>query len=309
MKYFILLLLLTGAIGRSLAFNPDSLTSLYQTEKLRWPDSDKRFPTPLFTFYLGASLVFINGHNQLNDADNGGNRYNFQDDLNFPSYRLVPRINLFVKLSESNRLLFSIYNIQNSANTILRQDLQFGDLTFPANGEVHAKVRLRSALVGYNHVFMSRERGDLGFMIGLSGIHFQNEIYTRNQPEHIKKTNSNWLLLPSIGLASGMYVKRDIYIRGIIDYFSMGLKHYDFIIFNFKPTIEFYLYKNLGLAFRYHYSYNRISQIPWSNYQGEIKLHSHAFSVVVCYRMFKKKDRISYASNLPQKTIRTFSGI
>ena len=294
MKYFIILLLLTGSAGNVLALDPDKPAGFYRTDESCQPDSGKRFPTPLFTFYLGVSLVFINGHNQLNDAANGGTRYNFQDDLNFPSYRLVPRVNLFVKLSESNRLLFSIYNIQNSANTTLRQDLQFGDLTFPANGEVHARVRLRSLLVGYNHVFMNRERGDLGFMIGLSGIHFQNEIYTRNQPEHIKKTDSNWLLLPSIGLASGMYIKRDIFLRGIIDYFSMGMKHYDFTIFNFKPTIEFYLYRNLGLALRYHYSYNRISQIPWSNYQGEIKLHSHAFSVVVCYRMFKKKDRISF---------------
>jgi len=294
MKYFILLLLIIRFTGPALAFDPDKPASHYQIEELCRPDSGQRFPTPLFTFYMGVSLVFINGHNQLNGPSAAGTRYHFRDDLHFPSYRLVPRFNLFIKLSESNRLLFSVYNIQNSANTTLRQDLQFGNLFFPANGEVSARTRLRSALIGYNHVFMNRERGDLGFMIGLSGIHFQNEVRTRNQPELIRKTDSNWLLLPTIGLASGMYIKRDIYVRGIIDYFSMGMKQYDFTIFNFKPTIEFYLYKNLGLALRYHYSYNRISQIPWSNYHGEIKLHSHAFSVVLCYRMLKKKDRINH---------------
>lgn len=290
MRHFIIMLFITGTAGNLLALESGRPSSLHQAEILCQTDSGKRFPTPLFTFYLGVSLVFINGHNQLNDVDARGTRYQFRNDLHFPTYRLVPRINLFVKLSESNRLLLSIYNIQNSANTTLSRDLQFGNLLFPANGEVHGRVRLRSALVGYNHVFMNRERGDLGFMIGLSGVHFQNKIYTRNQAEHIEKTDNNWLLLPSVGLASGMYIKRDIYLRGIIDYFSMGMKRYDFTIFNFKPTIEFYLYKNIGLALRYHYSYNRISQIPWSSYNGEIKLHSHAFSVVVCYRMIMKKD-------------------
>ncbi len=283
------LALATGGLSNTAGVSFPMAPSEYRPAHL--PDSGKRFPVPFLTFYLGGSLVFINGNNQLSDLSENGTRYDFRDDLHFPLYKLVPRINVYVKIGESNRLMISLYNIRHSVNTTINRDLQVGETLFPANIPVRAKVSLRSLLLGYNYVFMKRERGDLGFMIGVSGIYFQNKIETRDYPVTFGIADNNWLVIPSIGLVSGMYIRPGIYLRGIVDYFSMGMKKYDFTIFNIKPTLEFYLYKNLGLAIRYHYSYNRISNIPWNDYHGEIKLHSHAFSLVACYRVFNKRDR------------------
>lgn len=299
MKFFasIFFVLLSSSI--SLADSTD--IGLTPVKKTLYPDlhykpenafsiQSKKFPDALFTFYLGGSLLFFEGNNQLGNSKMEGTKYNFNKDLDYPEVRLAPRINAFIKINEISRVLLTLYNVRNRSVHTLEKDIWFRDTLFTKGTDISSRFRMSTVSVAYNYSFLQRDRGEVGILLGGSTVYFLNEIETENLPENYTQRNGTWAFLPFAGFNCGIYLAENLYLRGIVNYFSLHLHDYDFTVFNFKPSLEYFPFNNFGFGTRYHYAYNMISDLPWNDYNGKIKVKFNAISLFACYRIVKKRD-------------------
>lgn len=264
--------------------------SLYQTYHTPIVNS-KKFPDALFTFYLGGSLIFFEGNNQLGNSKMEGTKYNFNKDLDYPELRLSPRINAFIKINEISRVLLTLYNVRNRSIHTLEKDIWYKDALFKNGTDISSRFRLSTVSVAYNYNFIRRDRGEVGILLGGSTVYFMNEIETENLAANYTQRDGTWAFLPFAGFNCGIYLAENVYLRGIINYFSLNLDDYNFTVFNIKPSLEYFPFNNFGFGTRYHYAYNMISDLPWNDYNGKIKIKFNAISLFACYRIVKKKDR------------------
>jgi len=93
---------------------------------------------------------------------------NFEDIFNLPEYKRAWNAEGFYRFSERGYVDFGYVDFERKSSHVIEQDLDWGDVTFLANGKVSSKFGTAFGYVAYRHDFLREDRVHISGSAGFS---------------------------------------------------------------------------------------------------------------------------------------------
>lgn len=264
------------------------LFSKFQAAADTLDDSTKTgYPHPFLTLHLGVSYGTNNGDVRLNSGQSPGTLINIPKDLNYPDYKIFPRVNAILNFGNFHGVAFDTYHVMRREEDPLPKDIRFGNKFFQAGNMVKSKMTLNYVSLSYIDFFRDNGRSRLGYLVGVTGIFYSIKMTNTAIPGYTE-SKSFGIPLPTIGLNGSIYVTRNLFLRGVIKYSAWWSKNYNCNVIDFNPYFEYYIHKNIGVGMRYHLGYTSLKDLPNAKFNGSIKNTFSAVSLVFVWRFLKK---------------------
>ncbi|HEY8401474.1 MAG TPA: hypothetical protein VIK89_09445 [Cytophagaceae bacterium] len=241
---------------------------------------------PFLTFHLGASLAFTDGTMQVNPAGNGlsGSKIGFEEDLDFKDVKIFPRVNAYIRFGHRLLFIFDVYTIRRKEINTLAREIQFGNTAFQKGTRVDSRFLLVSSVLAYRYSLITRPHFDIGAIIGGTGIYYRLKIEEDNESA-LQNEESVFLPVPIIGLDGMTFINKNLYLRGVVKFSYSPINNYEYLIWSVRPYLEYYIWENIGVGLKYHFSYNHIRELSKDKFNGNFKFEFHAISLVATWRI------------------------
>jgi hypothetical protein len=122
-----------------------------------------------FKFQVGGVDANFNTNASLSVTDGPAGAYlDFEQVFDLPLYQKDWNAGGFFRFSDKGYIDFGYVDYERSAQTILDQDIQWGEFTFQANGQVTVDFGTAFAYVAYRHDFLQLEQVHISGSAGFS---------------------------------------------------------------------------------------------------------------------------------------------
>lgn len=208
-------------------------------------------------------LVWIDAGWAVNDIStdavltgkNGvGVAVNFEDVFNLNSNRSTARMLGSARISAKRRWIdFGYVDITRSNSKVLAKDVDFGDYTFAAGGEVTAKFNTRFMYAAFRYDFLHEEKVRISGSAGLTAIKISTGISGQASANggpvtSVDNEGSATAPVPMLGLNLDWALTRRLVVRMYSRFFRLNISEFNGGLFENGVRLNWYFVKHFGLG-------------------------------------------------------------
>jgi hypothetical protein len=202
-----------------------------------------------------------------------GTVISLEDELGLSDRKGTPYLLLGGRLGEKWRLEFEYYQLNRTATHTIAREINWGDLTFPASGQVESKFDSGIYRLTGGYSFYRTPQAEFGGAFGLHITDFKLQLGGQgNGPAGFafqREERDQTVPLPTIGLYGNYLFGEQWIARGRVDYLSLNYEHYDGKLVNWMAAIDWRFARNWGLGAGYRYVDYKLESTK-TNFHGEV---------------------------------------
>jgi hypothetical protein len=250
---------------------------------------DYRVMNDRFNVTAGTFMADLNTSASVGIGSSLGTTINFEDLLNLEQYQTTFRLGGFWRFSQSGKHALSLgyVGINREGTNQLQEEIEFGGVTYRADGILESKYKTSTFSLGYRYSFVNTGRTEAGFTAGLSTYAFDitldGEIeVTQPGARQASETGSAaediLAPLPTIGMFINYGVTKKFIVRLHAAFLNLDIGDYSGRVIDSGFKLEYYFIRNFGIGFgaaRTDISASNKGEDPWKvNYdQGGLTFY------------------------------------
>jgi hypothetical protein len=238
--------------------------------------------TDTFNLSLGGFVVGTDLKASLNGSSTTNPDVDFNDSLGTGSNATRVRLDGLWRINPHHHLRFLYFDNRNSASKVIDRDIQWGDYTFLANGQVDTVFKLRTYELAYEYAFWREPNYEISGTIGLHysdislALSGQGTLTGGSGGEtvagNVTKSSSLAAPLPVIGLRAGWAVAPQWVIDAQVQFFKVNIDGYDGNWSDVRVGATWMFHRNWGLGLGYDRWSTRVD-VNKDNFSGSLNTH------------------------------------
>ena len=137
--------------------------------------------TPPLEIQLGGYLPSFNTKLRVDvrgEERTFGREIDFEGAIDLAKDDRLVRLDGRWRVGRKSRVGFAYYRSDRSTEAVLEEDIEFGDITFPAGAGVAANFNMRMMILNYMQTLIENEQWDVAGSLGLHYFHFATDLET-----------------------------------------------------------------------------------------------------------------------------------
>ena len=220
-----------------------SLTTVARAQQIR--DWDR------FRFSAGAFFIDLDTKTKVESSRlDRGTRISLEDDLGMESSQTDLFLSARYRFARRHSIGVGFLSIERNGDVTLREDIQFGDDFFTINIDVESKFEFDLLQLSYRYVFLSREKFDIAFSVGINSIDY--DIALKAFGGAVEGREHEGYPVPSLGLGSRFRFARGWSLGIGAAYFEYSTDDWEASLFITDIDVEYFPWKHVGFGVGYN---------------------------------------------------------
>ncbi|NWG76204.1 MAG: hypothetical protein HXY24_16655 [Rubrivivax sp.] len=233
------------------------MPAMAQSPAQAWYDS--RFVVNLGTFVVGTDLEA-----RLDGEFTGDNEeVDFDETFGLGKNATRWRVDALWRIAPRHQLRLGYFDYSNSRTKVIDRDIEWGDYTFSAGGEVKASYESEIYVLSYEYSFVRQPTYEIAAGIG---VHYSNLSFKLSGNATLTDENGNVVdqgvvneaanapvPLPVIGLRGTWVVSPNVVLEAAGSAFSANYDAYDGVWYQLRAGATWMFNRNFGLGVGYTY--------------------------------------------------------
>jgi hypothetical protein len=200
-----------------------------------------------------------------------GAAVNFEDVFDLNSSRSTTRMLGSARVSAKRRWIdFGYVDITRSNSKVLSKNVDFGDYTFQAGGEVTTKFNTRFMYVAFRYDFLHEDKVRISGSAGMTAIKLSTGLSGQASANGgpvtaVDRSGSATAPVPMVGLNLDWALTRRLVVRTYTRFFKLNLSEFNGGLFENGVRLNWYFVKNFGLGVGVDKSTLRIDELKVGN--------------------------------------------
>jgi outer membrane scaffolding protein for murein synthesis (MipA/OmpV family) len=202
---------------------------------------------------LGAFNSTVNSTIRRQGPDGSlGDDIDVEDVLGVPARETVVQFDTVFRLAYFHRMEASYFRLSRNASTILDQDVDFGDSTFPAGSEVTTRQESETFRLQYGYSLLRDEQKEFGVLFGIHYTKFESGLSV-DSPAQTERISVE-VPLPTLGAYLNLALGEHWTLSGDAQVFALEVDRYEGSMFFGAVRLErkFGPIVRLGAGFNYY---------------------------------------------------------
>ena len=186
-----------------------------------------------------------------------GTLIDLETDLKLDDHETLPAVYGGVRFGRFS-LIGEYYALNRSGMTSIARDITFNDVVYPAGGTVSSTLDtdVYRAAIGYS--FVRKDNLELGAALGLHLTNFKIELSGNGHVgsaalQSEARREDALAPLPTLGLFGTYEIVPRVQLGARVDYLSLKIGDYDGRLVNTQASLNFQLFRNVGIGAMYRY--------------------------------------------------------
>jgi hypothetical protein len=234
--------------------------------------------TNSFVFNLGAFVVGTDTKATLNGSSTTNPEVDFNDSLGTGSSATRVRLDGLWRINPNHHLRFLYFDNNNSVSRVIDRDIQWGDYTFQANGQVDTDLKLRTYELAYEYAFWREPNYEISGTIGLHyskiSLALSGQATITGDSESVassvNKSSSLAAPLPVIGLRAGWALAPQWYVDAQVQLFGVNIDGYKGTWSDVRLGATWMFHRNWGVGLGYDRWTTRVD-VNKDQFNGSLK--------------------------------------
>lgn len=205
-----------------------------------------------FRVELGVFITQFNTDLQVNSKGFGlGTKLNLEDDLGLSSSSRVFRTDGYFRIAKRHRIEFAFFDFNRNASALLKRDIQFGNVFFPAGSGVISSFDLVTYKAGYMYSFVQADNLEIAASVGIHLLDLTAAVQTTGG--RLQAEASAIAPLPVIGLTLeySPIPRFHASIKG--QWFALRAGDFKGVLQDYRVRFEYFFLKNTAIGIGYNY--------------------------------------------------------
>jgi hypothetical protein len=217
---------------------------------------------------------------RLNGSSTTNPDINFDDTFGKASDATRGRIDALWRITPKHHLNFSYFNNETNRSRAIDRDIQWGDVTYKAGGNVDAQTKFSVYALSYEYAFLREPNYEVA---ASAGVHYTDMEVKLSGNATITGSNGsssgNIILqskssslpapLPVIGIRGGWVVAPQWYLDGALQFFKINVDGYDGSWTNFRLGGTWMFSRHMGVGLAYNRFATKVD-VSRSNFNGRL---------------------------------------
>jgi len=198
---------------------------------------------------------------------------NFEDVFDLPVNKTTGRMFGTARISAKRRYIdFGYVDIDRSGSKVITEDINWGDYTFLADGEVGASFRTQFIYAAFRYDFLHEEKVRISGSAGLTFLRIKAGVSglasypDPNDPNatitsSIDKESSASAPVPMVGLSLDWALTRRLTVRTYNRFFRLNMSGFDGGLYEAGIRLNWYFAKHFGMGLGYDRTALRIKNL------------------------------------------------
>jgi hypothetical protein len=235
-----------------------------------------------FTVNGGVFIMNSDVKARLNGSSTINPDVNFDDTFGKGSDATRARIDALWRITPKHHLSFTYFDNDTKRSKAIDRDIQWGDVTYKAGGNVDAQTKFSVYALSYEYAFLREPNYEVA---GSAGVHYTDmEVKlsgnatitgsngTSSGPITLQsKSSSLPAPLPMIGIRGGWVVAPQWYLDATAQLFKLNVNGYDGNWSNLRLGATWMFARNMGVGLAYNRFATRVD-VNRSNFNGRLDL-------------------------------------
>jgi len=209
---------------------------------------------------VGGAINEVNTDMSLTGPRGVGVAVNFEDVLDLPGSKTTGRMFGTARISAKRRYIdFGYVDIDRSGSKVISEDLNWGDYTFLADGQVDAGFRTQFMYAAFRYDFLHEEKVRISGSAGLTFIRIKASVAglasypDPNDPNvtitsDIDKESSANAPVPMVGLNLDWALTRRLTLRTYNRFFRLNMSGFNGGLYEAGVRLNWYFVKHFGMG-------------------------------------------------------------
>jgi hypothetical protein len=245
-KIFFLSLYFLVLFGPQHSFGQSSISDLEAEQEEKNLASE---PWDRFSIGLGGFFASYNSGIRVRNQQLGlGLEIDIEDALGIDATEFAFRGDVVYKFGKTKKhsLEFGYFGIRRTADKILEEDLEIGDVTFPIGTDLSSVFNLSIIRLKYDYAIYQDSRVSIGTSFGL----FIMPLNLRVKADDTQGHNTKFIApLPLIGLRTDFKINQKLYLRQSVEFLYLSFATFSGQILDLNVYLEHKTFKNVALGF------------------------------------------------------------
>lgn len=243
-------------------------TLFAQTDSIDNPILTDKFRFNVGVYFPSESIkVGANGDSSLID---------FDEAFKFNNNETTFFFNFFWRFSKNWILATEYFAVNNAHKVALKEDIVWKDYTFKKGSFIEGGFGLDVYRIFVGRVISRGEKHEFGAGLGVHAMSvssfIQGEAYINDENLGFKKGSvSSTIPLPNIGLWYFYAPHPKWALSGRVDWFGITVGEYSGLLWNFGPSLNYQIFKNVGIGASYRY-FKASAKVDKPNWDGKFSM-------------------------------------
>lgn len=234
---------------------------------------DERVSVSLGTFFLSSDT-----HVRADAFSSGeiGTSLDFEDTFGLEDDRVF-RVDAAWRMSDRHLLRVMCFDSNRSVSSVIDEQIDFGDETFPVNADVRADFEFDITELAYEYVFLQREEYQLGASFGIHnagfriGLSADLAVPSGGGSVNLAESVSTNAPLPVLGLRGRWHLAGDLYAVAHAQYFKLAFDAYEGDIQDYEAALVWQATRRFGLGAAYNIFRTQVETDDRDHFEGRLR--------------------------------------
>ncbi len=206
-----------------------------------------------FSVSVGTFLFETDTQLHVDGSTRRGTDLDAERDLGIGNTDSV-RLDAYWRFAPRHKVRVVYFSTQRSALKVIDQQIDYGDVTFPANAEVSSRFKTEVAELAYEYAFMRRDTFELAGSAGVHNLRFGLDLSSERQGVTAalqRDANANGPL-PVIGLRAVWRFGDRLHLDAQAQFFRISFNQYDGHLSDYNVTLVWMPLDHFGLGAGYN---------------------------------------------------------
>jgi hypothetical protein len=233
-----------------------------------------------FTLNLGVFVLGTDVKGNLNGQSVNNPEVNFDETFGKANDASRARIDGLWRINPKHHLRFLYFDNDTTRNRVIDKNINWGDYTFTAGGNVESKVKYEVYELAYEYAFMRTPSYEVSGSFGIHNEHFTTRLSGNatitdstgkvTQVSGATESNSVSAPLPVIGVRGGWVVAPQWYIDAQAQFFKVNIQGIDGNWTDLRLGGTWMFHKNFGVGLGYNRFYTHVD-VSKTDFNGALK--------------------------------------
>lgn len=227
--------------------------------------------------YFNTGFFFPNMTTSLRvDSDRRlGTELGLEDDFNFEENLSVFYAQAVLRVKKRSQFVMAYTNMKRTSSIELDENIEVGDTIFYLGANIDLRFDVNYFALTWRYSFFNNANWNAGLSFGVRAAQFvvDAEAQANGNSNSIAYGESTSVTAPAplIGVHGAGYLTDRLLARYSLEYFGVSISEIDINVLESRASLEYFIFKNVGIGAAYSTSRYRVKDIPLSdNFDGRI---------------------------------------
>ena len=205
-----------------------------------------------------------------------GTSLDFEDTFGLEDDRVF-RVDAAWRMSDRHLLRVMYFDSNRSVTSVINEQIDFGDETFPVNADVRADFEFDITELAYEYVFLQRDEYQLGASFGIHnagfriGLSADLAVPSGGGSVNLAESVNTNAPLPVLGLRGRWHLTGDLYAVAHAQYFKLAFDAYEGDIQDYEAALVWQATRRFGLGAAYNVFRTQVETDDRDHFEGRLR--------------------------------------